>query len=376
MRRCRGFWSIAQCCIRLLAGMGTASLQTSLPHVQPQAAEVAEMVRRANEVVRLLEELRRFNLDSSQEAGAPLLMANGHTHGGAPLESAPPPPVPAEMDVDAVDQDARPPKRPWEDVDGEEVDELEELEQPPYPTPTDTKASPPSRTTAEADMEIIRTKRAATAVAGTPGGPPKSKYRKRSVSVFIFILRLNEAGYADVRSRDWSGQRATPPGKCHSCHIRETPEWRRGPDGARTLCNACGLHYAKLMRKREKEHGGNGPTIDMDTLRASARADMASKLGVKGLTRGKNAPPPTAAPGQGADAPPQQPPPPPAHHETSFQVTLAGPALSPSEVQAQMHGAAPQAPAWAASAGAPQRAYAPEQLQHQSFMRTGQASPR
>ena len=39
----------------------------------------------------------------------------------------------------------------------------------------------------------------------------------------------------------WSGQRATPPGKCHSCNIRETPEWRRGPDGARTLCNACGL---------------------------------------------------------------------------------------------------------------------------------------
>lgn len=36
-------------------------------------------------------------------------------------------------------------------------------------------------------------------------------------------------------------QRATPPGKCHSCNIRETPEWRRGPDGARTLCNACGL---------------------------------------------------------------------------------------------------------------------------------------
>ncbi|KAG1196861.1 hypothetical protein G6F70_007105 [Rhizopus microsporus] len=37
--------------------------------------------------------------------------------------------------------------------------------------------------------------------------------------------------------------------KCHSCGTTETPEWRRGPDGARTLCNACGLHYAKLVRK-------------------------------------------------------------------------------------------------------------------------------
>ncbi|CAO3608791.1 unnamed protein product [Mucor hiemalis] len=37
--------------------------------------------------------------------------------------------------------------------------------------------------------------------------------------------------------------------RCHSCNTTETPEWRRGPDGARTLCNACGLHYSKLLRK-------------------------------------------------------------------------------------------------------------------------------
>jgi hypothetical protein len=43
--------------------------------------------------------------------------------------------------------------------------------------------------------------------------------------------------------------KAAPPGRCHSCNRAETPEWRRGPDGARTLCNACGLHYAKLTRR-------------------------------------------------------------------------------------------------------------------------------
>ncbi|KAI1773377.1 hypothetical protein F4818DRAFT_106689 [Hypoxylon cercidicola] len=48
-------------------------------------------------------------------------------------------------------------------------------------------------------------------------------------------------------------QRAAPPGRCHSCNRIDTPEWRRGPDGARTLCNACGLHYAKLERKRQME---------------------------------------------------------------------------------------------------------------------------
>ncbi|KAF2628457.1 hypothetical protein BU25DRAFT_36432 [Macroventuria anomochaeta] len=43
-----------------------------------------------------------------------------------------------------------------------------------------------------------------------------------------------------------SVQRAAPPGRCHSCNRAETPEWRRGPDGARTLCNACGLRRLHL----------------------------------------------------------------------------------------------------------------------------------
>ncbi|GJJ74348.1 hypothetical protein EMPS_06706 [Entomortierella parvispora] len=48
-------------------------------------------------------------------------------------------------------------------------------------------------------------------------------------------------------------KRTQPPGRCLSCDSSDTPEWRRGPDGARTLCNACGLHYAKLL-KRQGEH--------------------------------------------------------------------------------------------------------------------------
>ncbi|KAJ7773459.1 GATA-4/5/6 transcription factor [Mycena metata] len=215
-------------------------------------------------------------------------------------------------------------------------------------------------------MELIRTKRAlTTAGTGVAGGglvgangQPKSKYRKRS--------------------------RATPPGKCHSCNIRETPEWRRGPDGARTLCNACGLHYAKLMRKREKEGGTS--QIDMDTLRASARADQAEKSSARANKQAAAANKASfnsgssngAAASDSAQPPP--PPPPLSHHEGSFQLTLA-PSLSPSEVQAQMGARAHVPPPPPPTAWAPQRAYAPEQLQHQSFLRTpqvvgGQASPR
>lgn len=58
------------------------------------------------------------------------------------------------------------------------------------------------------------------------------------------------AGFAGGDTKKRRG-RAAPPGRCHSCNRAETPEWRRGPDGARTLCNACGLHYAKLTRKNQ-----------------------------------------------------------------------------------------------------------------------------
>ena len=32
---------------------------------------------------------------------------------------------------------------------------------------------------------------------------------------------------------------------CLSCGTRTTPEWRKGPIGPKTLCNACGLRFAK-----------------------------------------------------------------------------------------------------------------------------------
>lgn len=66
---------------------------------------------------------------------------------------------------------------------------------------------------------------------GFAGGD--SKIRKRGVSVCSHMCVL---AHANLLSK-----RAAPPGRCHSCNRAETPEWRRGPDGARTLCNACGL---------------------------------------------------------------------------------------------------------------------------------------
>jgi len=44
---------------------------------------------------------------------------------------------------------------------------------------------------------------------------------------------------------------------CLSCGVKQTPEWRRGPAGAKTLCNACGLHWAKVLKAEGKS--GSAP---------------------------------------------------------------------------------------------------------------------
>eukprot|EP01116_Phalansterium_solitarium_P006321 TRINITY_DN18626_c0_g1_i1.p1 TRINITY_DN18626_c0_g1~~TRINITY_DN18626_c0_g1_i1.p1 ORF type:complete len:349 (-),score=58.84 TRINITY_DN18626_c0_g1_i1:71-1117(-) len=51
--------------------------------------------------------------------------------------------------------------------------------------------------------------------------------------------------------------RAKAPSKnaalfCHSCGETQTCEWRRGPDGYKSLCNACGIHFAKIVKREEK----------------------------------------------------------------------------------------------------------------------------
>ncbi|KAG2179856.1 hypothetical protein INT43_003642 [Umbelopsis isabellina] len=39
---------------------------------------------------------------------------------------------------------------------------------------------------------------------------------------------------------------------CESCATDSSPEWRRGPSGHKTLCNACGLRYARSLARQTK----------------------------------------------------------------------------------------------------------------------------
>ncbi|KAL4067776.1 white collar 2 type of transcription factor [Scleroderma citrinum] len=48
---------------------------------------------------------------------------------------------------------------------------------------------------------------------------------------------------------------------CVTCGRTDSPEWRKGPQGPKTLCNACGLRWAKEVRSKGDENSsGTGPT--------------------------------------------------------------------------------------------------------------------
>ncbi|SPO22775.1 uncharacterized protein UTRI_01453 [Ustilago trichophora] len=49
-----------------------------------------------------------------------------------------------------------------------------------------------------------------------------------------------------------------PNKACTGCGKINSPEWRRGPSGHKTLCNACGLRYARSLTRRKKKKGKDG----------------------------------------------------------------------------------------------------------------------
>ncbi|SGZ01720.1 BQ5605_C033g11162 [Microbotryum silenes-dioicae] len=42
------------------------------------------------------------------------------------------------------------------------------------------------------------------------------------------------------------------PAACESCGTANSPEWRKGPSGNKSLCNACGLRYARQVSRAAK----------------------------------------------------------------------------------------------------------------------------
>lgn len=82
-------------------------------------------------------------------------------------------------------------------------------------------------------------------------------------------------GMSDIQSQ--SDESFPPPAKrkrktqiidrkCKICGDTQTPEWRKGPQGSHTLCNACGLNYAKKIKQERaslEKQGRRKQSIDV-----------------------------------------------------------------------------------------------------------------
>jgi len=64
-------------------------------------------------------------------------------------------------------------------------------------------------------------------------------------------MGVNLSSLSQEQNRTHSPQ-TTPsnvgPKKCYFCKTVSTPEWRRGPTGPKSLCNACGLRYSRRQK--------------------------------------------------------------------------------------------------------------------------------
>ncbi|KAK8016396.1 GATA zinc finger [Apiospora rasikravindrae] len=53
---------------------------------------------------------------------------------------------------------------------------------------------------------------------------------------------------------------------CTDCGTLDSPEWRKGPSGPKTLCNACGLRWAKKEKKKNTSNGTGKETPQMPSV--------------------------------------------------------------------------------------------------------------
>ena len=66
--------------------------------------------------------------------------------------------------------------------------------------------------------------------------------------------------------------------QCKSCKTTSTPEWRKGPDGRNSLCNACGLRWSKAVRPDGSTSPGSSRGKKRDEGKKTAADDASSSL--------------------------------------------------------------------------------------------------
>jgi hypothetical protein len=95
---------------------------------------------------------------------------------------------------------------------------------------------------------------------------------------------------AETKRRERTNAAHAP---CMSCNVLYSLEWRRGPDGLNSLCNACGLRYARLLRITGRQAAATFLKTAVTSPNPAAAAQRTSSVPAMGVAL---APPGRAAP--------------------------------------------------------------------------------
>ncbi|KAH7105995.1 hypothetical protein BKA62DRAFT_688566 [Auriculariales sp. MPI-PUGE-AT-0066] len=93
---------------------------------------------------------------------------------------------------------------------------------------------------------------------------------RRSNPTSDVLARRDSGSGADGKDGATGGGSPTVR-RCLGCDATATPEWRRGPKGPGTLCNACGLVYVKITKQRQAAQSQPGEPTELEVSPSSRR---------------------------------------------------------------------------------------------------------
>ncbi|KAM7495821.1 hypothetical protein LguiA_020235 [Lonicera macranthoides] len=91
----------------------------------------------------------------------------------------------------------------------------------------------------------------------------------------------------EKRSEPEEANGSSPPTNtktCTDCHTMKTPLWRGGPNGPKSLCNACGIKYHKKRRAilgldRGRKEKGNHKKDQQNNKKKKIRVNGNNEVG-------------------------------------------------------------------------------------------------
>ncbi|KAK9750816.1 hypothetical protein RND81_02G224000 [Saponaria officinalis] len=121
-------------------------------------------------------------------------------------------------------------------------------------------------------------------------GVDKQKKKRK-----IKILPPSGSGSSDVTTQTQNQTPNDGPGpgpvrKCKHCEITKTPQWRAGPMGPKSLCNACGVRY-KSGRLYPEYRPAASPTF-VPSLHSNSHKKVLEMRGCVTVEPEKSGPPP------------------------------------------------------------------------------------